>query len=132
MPTPAEMCVTAKGEGRGVVDGQCYSAAQNAPRMCLAAGGRAEDGGSCTTAEEIVTERVTAAQGRANTAVTNARASATTAAGLEHADDADVAAAIASAEAAEGVTDPAAVEALAAQAEAAAGNASTALANARR
>ena len=86
-------------------------------------------------------ERIAAAQGRADTAATNARADADAAAMLDHQDDADVAAAVKAAEdaasaaelardLADAATNPDAAEALATQAETAEGNADTALANA--
>ena len=109
--------------------------------VCEDAGGRYNADGSCTSAADLVTEQIMAAQGRANTAATNARADADAAAEVDHQADAGVAAAVAAANAAaaaaeaanmaaQSATDLAAASALAAQAEAAAGHAATALANA--
>ena len=52
-PTPQEMCVDEKGAGSVVVDGQCYSAEENAHRMCVAGGGRDNEDGTCTPAAEL-------------------------------------------------------------------------------
>ena len=87
-------------------------------------------------------ERIAAAQGRADTAATDARADADAAEMLDHQDNADVAAQVALAEAAasaaetlkataDDATDPDVAEALATQAESARGSASTALGHAR-
>lgn len=96
----------------------------------------------CMDPPPTAEERIAAAQGRADTAATNARADANAAAMLDHQDDTDVAAAVKAAEdaasaaelakdLADAATNPDAAEALATQAETAEGNADTALGNAR-
>ncbi len=74
MPTPQEMCVADKGEGSVIVDGMCYSATEHASNMCAAAGGRYEDDGTCTSADQIETEKRTTAQNAAMRAYEAAKA----------------------------------------------------------
>ena len=64
MPTPQEMCVADKGEGSVIVDGMCYSATENEVRMCVAAGGRDNMDGTCTSAEGVEQEKLADAKKR--------------------------------------------------------------------
>ena len=111
------------------------------PPMMACPEGQVGEYPNCMDPPPTDDERIAAAQGRAGTAATNARADADAAAMLDHQDDTDVAAAVKAAEdaasaaelardLADDATNPDAAEALATQAETAEGNADTALTNA--